>query len=257
MLIMSSHSSPLGNLEGKKFLITGASGGIGQAIAKIFYQSHATIGLTGTREALLREFAQSLGPRAFPLPTRLTDSQSCNALLDQATETMGGLDGLINNAGITRDQLTLRMTDEAWNEVLHTNLTCTFYLSRYAAKTMMKRKTAGRIINITSVVGHTGNKGQANYVASKAGVTGLTKVLALEFASRQITVNAIAPGFIRTPMTDQLSESAQEAILSQIPLKNLGVPEDVAYGALFLASAQAQYVTGQTLHINGGMAMTA
>ena len=243
------------NLSGKTALITGATGGIGAAIAKALHQQGATIAISGTREAVLQELAQSLGgERVHVLACNLSNPEDVEKLVPAAEAAMGSLDILVNNAGITRDMLAMRMKDEDWAAVIDVNLTASFRLSRAAIKGMMKRR-AGRIIGITSVVGVTGNPGQANYAASKAGMIGMSKALAQEVASRGITVNCVAPGFIATPMTDELNEKQKEAILGAVPAGKLGTPEDISAAVLYLASDEAQYVTGQTLHVNGGMAM--
>jgi 3-oxoacyl-[acyl-carrier protein] reductase len=242
------------DLTGQKALITGATGGIGGAIAKALHTQGATVGLSGTREEALGALAQELGHRAFVLPCNLSDPDAVETLIPEAEKVMGQVDILVNNAGLTRDTLAIRMKDEDWDRVIAVNLTAAFRLSRAALKTMMKRRK-GRIITITSVVGVTGNPGQANYAASKAGLIGMSKSLASEVASRGITVNCVAPGFIATPMTDVLNDQQREGILSRIPAASLGKPEDIAAGVVYLASPAAAYVTGQTLHINGGMAM--
>ena len=243
------------NLSGKTALITGATGGIGAAIAKALHQQGATIAISGTREAVLQELAQSLGgERVHVLACNLSNPEDVEKLVPAAEAAMGSLDILVNNAGITRDMLAMRMKDEDWAAVIDVNLTASFRLSRAAIKGMMKRR-AGRIIGITSVVGVTGNPGQANYAASKAGMIGMSKALAQEVASRGITVNCVAPGFIATPMTDELNDKQKEAILGAVPAGKLGTPEDISAAVLYLASDEAQYVTGQTLHVNGGMAM--
>lgn len=242
------------DLTGKRALITGASGGIGAAIARALHAAGATVGLSGTREAPLSALAEELGERAFVLPCNLSDPQAVEGLVKSATEAMGGVDILVNNAGITRDQIFMRMSDEEWASVLDVNLTATMRLCRAAVRPMMKARW-GRIINISSVVGATGNAGQVNYAASKAGVIGLTKSLAQEVASRGITVNAVAPGFIATPMTDKLTDDQKGKINAQIPAGRMGTPEEIAASVLFLAAPEAGYVTGATLHVNGGMAM--
>ena len=247
------------DLTGKKALITGASGGIGGAIARALHQQGAEVGLSGTRREALDALAQSLGDgalgnRAHVLPCNLSDVAAVEALVGQAEAAMGGLDILVNNAGLTRDGLILRMKDEDWQSVIDVDLTANFRLSRAAVKGMMKRRF-GRIINITSVVGVTGNPGQVNYCAAKAGLIGFSKSLAQEVASRNITVNCVAPGFIATPMTDALSDAQKEAINSRIPMQRMGGPDDIAAAVLYLASDGGNYVTGATLHVNGGMAM--
>lgn len=241
-------------LTGKKALITGASGGIGATIAKVLHQQGATIALSGTRREALEKVAQELQERVYILPCNLKDTQDIERLIPQAEETMEQVDILVNNAGITRDNLLMRMKDDEFSDVINVNLEATFRLMRAAIKGMMKRRQ-GRIINITSIVGVTGNPGQANYCASKAGVIGMSKSLAQEIASRGITVNCVAPGFIQTPMTDVLPDSHKEKLLTTIPQGRMGLPEEIAAGVAFLASTEAGYITGQTLHINGGMAM--
>jgi len=242
------------DLTGKRALVTGASGGIGGAIAKALYDQGADVALSGTREDALSALAAQLGDRAHVTPARLGEEGAAEQLYADATDAMGGVDILINNAGLTRDGLAMRMKDEDWDSVINVNLKAAFQLSRACLKGMMRART-GRIISVTSVVGVTGNPGQANYVASKAGLTGMSKALAQEVATRGITVNCIAPGFIATAMTEALNEKQQEGILSNIPTNAMGAPEDIASAAVFLASDEANYVTGQTLHVNGGMAM--
>ena len=242
------------DLTGKSALITGASGGIGAAIARALHGAGATVALSGTREAPLQALAAELGARAHVLPCNLSDPASVDALPKAAIEAMGGLDILVNNAGITRDTLMMRMSDEQWADVLDVNLTASMRLMRGSLRGMMKARW-GRIVNISSVVGATGNPGQANYVAAKAGLVGLSKALAQEVASRGITVNCVAPGFIATPMTEVLTDAQQDAINQRIPAGRMGTPEEIAAGVLYLASLEASYVTGAVLHINGGMAM--
>ena len=242
------------DLTGKTALVTGASGGIGAAIARTLHQQGATVTLSGTRADALEALAAELGSRAHVAACNLSDKESVEKLVPAAEAAMGGLDILVNNAGLTRDGLFMRMKDEDWDTVIAVNLTATFRLARAAVKGMMKRRY-GRIVSITSIVGVTGNPGQGNYAASKAGMIGMTKSLAAEVASRNITVNCVAPGFIESPMTDALNEKQKEAILGQVPAGKLGQGADVAACVAFLASAEAQYVTGQTLHVNGGMAM--
>jgi 3-oxoacyl-[acyl-carrier protein] reductase len=242
------------DLAGKKALVTGASGGIGGAIATELHRQGATVGLSGTRRDALDRRAGELGERAHVLPCNLQEKEEVEALIPAAETALGGLDILVNNAGITRDGLFLRMKDDDWDEVIAVNLTSAFRLCRAAVKGMMRRRY-GRIINITSIVGVTGNPGQANYTAAKAGMIGMTKSLAAEVASRTVTVNCVAPGFISSPMTDALNEKQRETILANVPAGRLGSGEDVAAAVVFLASAEAAYVTGQTLHVNGGMAM--
>ena len=242
------------DLAGKKALVTGASGGIGGAIATALHRQGAAVGISGTRRDALEQRAGELGERVYVLPCNLADKQEVEALLPAAEAALGGLDILVNNAGITRDGLFLRMRDEDWDEVIAVNLTSAFRLCRAAVKGMMRRRY-GRIINITSIVGVTGNPGQGNYTAAKAGMIGMTKSLAAEVASRTVTVNCVAPGFISSPMTDALTEKQRDAILANVPAGRLGSGEDVAAAVVFLASAEAAYITGQTLHVNGGMAM--
>ena len=242
------------DLSGKKALVTGASGGIGGAIARALHEAGAEVGLSGTRVAPLESLAADLGERAHVLPCNLSDADAVEALPKDATGAMGGIDILVNNAGITRDNIFMRMKDEEWQAVLDVNLTAAMRLCRAVMRPMMKSRW-GRIVNITSVVGTTGNPGQANYAAAKAGLIGMSKSIAQEVASRGITVNCIAPGFIATAMTDALNEGQRETILSAIPAGRMGEAGDIAAAALYLASDQAGYVTGQTLHVNGGMAM--
>jgi 3-oxoacyl-[acyl-carrier protein] reductase len=242
------------DLSGKTALVTGASGGIGREIATALYAAGATVGLAGTREAVLAELASVLGDRAHVLVADLSTETGPADLISRAEAALGSLDILVNNAGITSDNLALRLKDEDWDRVIAVNLTSTFKMCRAAVKGMMKRRF-GRIINITSVVGVTGNPGQTNYAASKAGMIGMTKSLAQEIASRNITANCIAPGFIATPMTDALPEEQRANLLQSIPAGRLGEGADIAAGCVYLASDSAGYVTGQTLHINGGMAM--
>jgi len=242
------------DLTGKTALITGATGGIGASIATALHGAGATIAISGTRAAVLEELKSVLGDRVHMVPCNLSDAADVEKLVPAAEAAMGPVDILVNNAGITRDGLSIRMKDEDWAAVLDVNLTASFRLCRAAMRAMMKKRW-GRIVNITSVVGVTGNAGQANYVASKAGIIGLSKSLALELASRNVTVNCVAPGFIATPMTDVLNEKQKEGILGKIPAGRLGTANEVAAATLFLASNEAAYVTGQTLHVNGGMAM--
>ena len=242
------------DLTGKCALVTGASGGIGSDIARALHAQGATVALSGTRKETLEALAADLGGRTHVVPCNLSDAEAVDALPKQAEEAMGGLDILINNAGLTRDNLFMRMKDEEWDEVIRVNLTAAFRLSRGVLRGMMKRRW-GRIIGITSVVGVMGNPGQGNYAASKAGMIGMTKSLAQEVASRNITANCIAPGFIRSAMTDALNEDQQSRIMSTIPAGRLGEAKEIAAAAVYLASEEAAYVTGQTLHVNGGMAM--
>ncbi|MHC9234214.1 3-oxoacyl-[acyl-carrier-protein] reductase [Pseudooceanicola sp. 502str34] len=242
------------DLTGKAALITGASGGIGGAIAKALHGAGATVGLSGTREAPLQELAAELGERAHVLPCNLGDVEAVEALPNAAIAAMGSLDILVNNAGITRDQIFMRMSDEDWQSVLDVNLTSAMRLCRGVMRPMMKSRW-GRIINISSIVGATGNPGQVNYAAAKAGMVGMTKSIAYEVASRGITANAVAPGFIATAMTDKLNDEQKAKIDGQIPAGRMGQPEEIAAAVLYLASPEAGYVTGTTLHVNGGMAM--
>ena len=242
------------DLTGKKALITGATGGIGAAIARALHANGATVALSGTRAAVLEDVKTSLAERAHTLTCNLSDADDVEKLIPAAQDAMDGLDILVNNAGITRDNLAMRMKREDWQAVLDVNLTAAFMLTKNCMRTMMKQRW-GRVINITSVVGVTGNAGQANYAASKAGMIGMSKSLAQELASRNITVNCIAPGFIETAMTDELNDKQKEAILASVPAGRLGHADEIAAGAAYLASEEAAYVTGQTLHINGGMAM--
>ncbi|MBB3065082.1 3-oxoacyl-[acyl-carrier-protein] reductase [Limibacillus halophilus] len=242
------------DLSGKVALVTGASGGLGGAIAKALHAQGASVALTGTRVEPLEALKSTLGDRAAVLPCDLSDPAATEGLIGRCEEALGPLDILVNNAGLTRDGLAMRMKDEDWQTVLDVNLTAAFRLTRAALKGMMRRRS-GRIIGITSVVGVTGNPGQANYAASKAGMIGMTKSLAQEVASRGITLNCVAPGMITTAMTDVLNDQQKERILQVIPMGRLGDSEDIAAAVLYLASDEAAYVTGQTLHVNGGMAM--
>jgi len=242
------------DLTEKNALVTGASGGIGADIARALHGAGATVGLSGTRVDPLEALAGALGERAHVLPCNLSDGDAVAALPKQAAEAMGSVDILVNNAGITRDNLFMRMSDDEWQSVLDVNLTATFKLCKGVLRGMMKARW-GRIVNISSVVGATGNPGQGNYAASKAGVIGMSKSLAYEVASRGITVNAVAPGFIETAMTDKLTEEQKSAILAQIPTGRMGSPAEIAAAVLYLSSPEAAYVTGTTLHVNGGMAM--
>jgi 3-oxoacyl-[acyl-carrier protein] reductase len=242
------------DLSGKTALVTGASGGIGNQIARTLHAAGANVGLAGTRESVLQALADELGDGAHVLVADLSTAEGATELAAKAETAMGGLDILVNNAGITRDGLAMRMKDEDWDAVLEVNLTSGFRLIRAALRGMMKRRH-GRIIGITSVVGVTGNPGQANYAATKAGMIGMSKSLAQEVASRGITVNCVAPGFIATPMTDELPEAQKQALTQAIPVGRLGEGGDIAAACLYLASDEAAYVTGQTLHVNGGMAM--
>ncbi|MYZ48413.1 3-oxoacyl-[acyl-carrier-protein] reductase [Propylenella binzhouense] len=242
------------SLEGRRALVTGASGGIGGAIAAALHAQGAVVTLSGTRTEALRALAERLGERVHLAAADLGDAAAVDALVPRAEEAMGGLDILVNNAGLTRDGLAMRMKDEDWQIVLRVNLEAAFRLSRAALRGMMKQRF-GRIVGITSVVGVTGNPGQSNYAASKAGLIGMSKALAQEVASRGITVNCVAPGFIASAMTDALNEKQREAILGRIPAGRLGDGTDVAAAVVYLASDEAGYLTGQTLHVNGGMAM--
>ena len=242
------------NLSGKNALVTGASGGIGRAIAAALSESGAKVALSGTREAVLEEVKASLKGEAVCVPCNLSDAEAVSGLVAAAEEAVGPLDIIVANAGVTRDGLLMRMKDEDWNDVININLSSYFRIVKSAMRGMMKRRT-GRIIGITSIVGVTGNPGQANYCASKAGMIGFTKSVAQEVASRGITANCIAPGFIESPMTDVLPEAQKEALLGQIPANRLGAGADIAAACVYLSSDEAAYVTGQTLHVNGGMAM--
>ena len=242
------------DLTGKCALITGASGGIGGAIAHALHGAGATVALSGTRLEPLEALAAELGSRAHVLPCNLSDAAAVEALPKQAIEAMGAVDILVNNAGITHDQIFMRMSDDEWQSVLDVNLTSTMRLCRGVMRPMMKARW-GRIINISSIVGATGNPGQANYAASKAGMVGMTKSIAYEVASRGITANAVAPGFIATAMTDKLNDDQKAAINTKIPAARMGTPEEIAAAVLYLSSPEAGYVTGTTLHVNGGMAM--
>ena len=242
------------DLTGKNALVTGASGGIGADIARALHAAGASVGLSGTRTEPLEALAAELGDRAFVLPCNLSDFEAVDALPKQAIAAMGSVDILVNNAGITRDNLFMRMSDDEWQSVLNVNLTATMKLCKGVMRGMMKARW-GRIINVSSIVGATGNPGQANYAASKAGVVAMGKSLAYEVASRGITVNAVAPGFIETAMTDKLTDDQKSGILTQVPAGRMGTPNEIAASVVFLASTEAAYVTGSTLHVNGGMAM--
>ncbi|MDJ1159673.1 3-oxoacyl-[acyl-carrier-protein] reductase [Chelatococcus sp. SYSU_G07232] len=242
------------DLSGRKALVTGATGGIGGAIARALHAQGAEVALSGTRREALDALAGELGGRTHVVPANLSDKEAVEGLVPAAEAAMGGLDILVNNAGITRDNLFMRMKDEEWEAVVAVNLTASFRLMRAAVKTMMRRRY-GRIVSIGSVVGTTGNPGQGNYAASKAGLVGMSKALAAEVASRNITVNCVAPGFIESPMTDALNDKQRESILANVPAGRLGTGRDVAAAVLYLASEEAGYVTGATLHVNGGMAM--
>ncbi|MEJ6707482.1 MAG: 3-oxoacyl-[acyl-carrier-protein] reductase [Amylibacter sp.] len=242
------------DLTGKCALVTGASGGIGGAIATALHVQGATVALSGTRVDPLNALAAKLGERAFVTPCNLGDAEAVTALAGQASEAMGGLHILVNNAGITRDNLFMRMKDEEWQDVIDVNLTSTMRLMKSVMRPMMKQKF-GRIINITSIVGVTGNAGQVNYAASKAGMIGMTKSYAQEIATRGITANCVAPGFIETAMTSELSDQVKESMLGAIPMGRMGAADEIASSVAYLASNEASYITGQTLHVNGGMAM--
>jgi 3-oxoacyl-[acyl-carrier protein] reductase len=242
------------DLTGKTALVTGATGGIGGAIARAFHQQGATIAVSGTRREVLDQLVAELKDRVHVLPCNLADKDEVEALVPKAEEAMGKLDVLVANAGITKDNLLVQLRDEDWDQVVAVNLTATFRLARAAVRGMMRRRF-GRVIGITSVVGVTGNPGQGNYTATKAGMIGMIKSIAAEYAKRGVTANCIAPGFIATAMTDKLNDKQREAILARVPAGRLGGGTDVAAAAVFLASDEAGYVTGQTLHVNGGMAM--
>jgi 3-oxoacyl-[acyl-carrier protein] reductase len=242
------------DLTGKTALVTGASGGIGAAIASALHGAGATVGLSGTRVEPLQALAEALGTRVHVLPCNLADADAVTALPKQAAEAMGSVDILVNNAGITRDNLFMRMSEEEWSDVIEVNLTATMRLCKGVVRGMMKARW-GRIVNISSVVGATGNPGQANYAASKGGMVAMSKAIAYEVASRGITVNCVAPGFIETAMTDKLTDEQKAAILAQVPAGRMGAPGEIAAAVLYLASPEAAYVTGTTLHVNGGMAM--
>jgi len=241
-------------LTGKTALVTGATGAIGGGIARVLHAQGATIALSGTRREVLEALAVDLGGRAHVLPCNLAEAAETDALVPRAEEAMGQLDILVANAGVTRDNLFVQLRDEDWDQVIAINLSATFRLSRAAMRGMMRRRF-GRIVAITSVVGVTGNPGQANYVAAKAGITGMIKSIAQEYAKRGVTANCVAPGFIVTPMTEKLNDKQREAILAKIPANRAGTVDEVAAAVAFLASNEAGYLTGQTLHVNGGMAM--
>jgi 3-oxoacyl-[acyl-carrier protein] reductase len=242
------------DLTGKTALVTGATGGIGHAIARALHQQGATVAISGTRRDVLDQIAGELKDRVYVLPCNLADKDEVEALVPKSEEAMGQLDILVANAGITKDNLLVQLRDEDWDQVVAVNLTATFRLARAALRGMMRRRF-GRIIGISSVVGVTGNPGQGNYTATKAGMIGMIKSIAGEYAKRGVTANAIAPGFIATAMTDKLNDKQREAILARVPAGRLGAGADVAATAVFLASDEAAYVTGQTIHVNGGMAM--
>ncbi len=241
-------------LTGKTALVTGATGGLGGSIARALHKQGATVAISGTRKEVLDQLGSELKERVHVLPCDLSDKDQVEALVPQAEAAMEKLDILVANAGVTRDNLFVQLRDEDWDAVININLTATFRLSRAAMKTMMRRRH-GRIIGITSVVGVTGNPGQGNYTAAKAGMIGMMKSIAKEYAKRGVTANCVAPGFIATPMTDKLNEKQREAIMTMVPANRLGTPGDVAAAVVYLASEEASYVTGQTLHVNGGMAM--
>jgi len=242
------------DLTGKTALVTGATGGIGGAIARALHGRGATVAVSGTRRETLDQLAGELAGRVHALPCNLADKDDVETLVPRAEEALGALDILVNNAGITRDNIFVRLRDEDWDQVIAVDLTAGFRLARAAVRGMMRRRS-GRIIGITSVVGVTGNAGQGNYAAAKAGMIGMTKALAQEVASRHVTVNCVAPGFIETAMTAALNEKQRAAILGAVPAGRLGTTDEIAAAVVFLASQEAAYVTGQTLHVNGGMAM--
>ncbi|MDE3828506.1 3-oxoacyl-[acyl-carrier-protein] reductase [Sinorhizobium meliloti] len=242
------------DLSGRKALVTGASGGIGEEIARMLHAQGAVVGLHGTRVEKLETLANTLGERVQIFPANLSDRAEVKALGEKAEADLGGVDILVNNAGITKDGLFVRMSDEDWDNVIEVNLTAVFRLTRELTHPMMRRRF-GRIVNITSVVGVTGNPGQANYCASKAGMIGFSKSLAQEIATRNVTVNCVAPGFIESAMTGKLNDKQKEGIMSGIPMRRMGSGAEVASAVAYLASNEAGYVTGQTIHVNGGMAM--
>lgn len=242
------------DLDGKCALVTGGSGGIGGAIARALHERGATVSVSGTRREALDGLVRELGGRACAIPCDLFYPTAVEALVREAEEFMGSVDIVVNNAGITRDNIAVRLRDEDWQQVVDVNLTAAFRVSRAVLRGMMRRRW-GRIINVTSVVGVSGNAGQANYAASKAGLVGLTKSLAREVASRSITVNCIAPGFIETAMTESLEGDRRDRLADAVPAGRFGMPSDVAFAAVFLASEEASYVTGHTLHVDGGMVM--
>lgn len=242
------------DLSGKRALVTGATGGIGESVARALHGQGATVAISGTRVEKLEALASDMKERVVVTPCNLSDLDAVDALPKTAAEAMGGVDIVVSNAGVTRDTLMMMMKPEMWDDVLKVNLTAFFRLSKAALRGMTKQRF-GRIIGVTSIVGVTGNAGQANYAASKAGMIGMAKSLAQEVASRNVTVNCIAPGFIATAMTDALNDQQKEAILGKIPAGAMGSPDDIAAAAVYLASDEARYVTGQTLHVNGGMAM--
>jgi 3-oxoacyl-[acyl-carrier protein] reductase len=242
------------DLSGKTALVTGATGGIGGAVARMLHKQGATVALSGTRREVLDQLAGELGSRVHVLPCNLADAADVEKLVPSAEEAMQKLDILVANAGVTKDNLFVQLRDEDWDQVIAINLTATFRLMRAATKTMMRRRF-GRLIGITSVVGVTGNPGQSNYTAAKAGMIGMMKSIGQEYAKRGVTANCVAPGFIATPMTDKLNDKQREAILARVPAGRLGTPDDVAAAVVYIASDEAAYMTGQTLHVNGGMAM--
>jgi 3-oxoacyl-[acyl-carrier protein] reductase len=241
-------------LTAKTALITGATGPIGGSIARVLHAQGATVAISGTRREVLERLAADLGDRVHILPCNLADSAEIETLVPRAEEAMGQLDVLVANAGVTKDNLLVQLRDEDWEQVIAVNLSATFRLARAAVRGMMRRRF-GRVIAVTSVVGTTGNPGQANYVAAKAGITGMIKAIAQEYAKRGVTANCVAPGFIVTPMTEKLNDKQREVILAKIPSNRAGTPQEVAAAVVFLASNEAAYVTGQTVHVNGGMAM--
>jgi 3-oxoacyl-[acyl-carrier protein] reductase len=242
------------DLTGKTALVTGATGTIGGSIARTLHAQGATVTISGTRQEALEQLAGELGQRVHVLPCNLADAAAVETLVTRSEEVMGQLDILVANAGVTRDNLLVQLRDEDWDQVIAINLSATFRLTRAAVRGMMRRRF-GRVIAITSVVGTTGNPGQANYVAAKAGIAGMIKATAAEYAKRGVTANCVAPGFIVTPMTDKLNDKQREVILSKVPANRAGTPNEVAAAVVFLASNEAAYVTGQTLHVNGGMVM--
>jgi len=244
----------MNNLENKNIIVTGASGGIGNAIIKKIYEAGANILASGTRLEKLEELKKNF-ENIKVLKFDISQSDKIEKFIENATNDLGGnLDGIINNAGITQDNLAIRMSLDEWQKVININLTSTFLMSKFAIKKMLKNKS-GKIVNITSVVGHTGNLGQANYTASKAGIVAMSKSLAIEYAKKNINVNCISPGFIKTAMTDQIDQKYKEIIISKIPAARLGEPEDIANAVLFLSSNQSDYINGETIHVNGGMYM--
>jgi 3-oxoacyl-[acyl-carrier protein] reductase len=242
------------DLTGRTALVTGATGGIGGGVARALHHQGATVGISGTRREALDALAADLGERTHILACNLADKDAVEALVPRAEEAMGHVDILVNNAGITRDNIFIRLRDEDWDEVIAVDLTAAFRIARAAVRGMMRRRY-GRIVGITSVVGVTGNPGQGNYAAAKAGLIGMSKALAFEVAARNVTVNCVAPGFIQTAMTDALNDKQRDAILGRVPAGRLGTVEEVAAAVVYLASDEARYVTGHTLHVNGGMAM--